>query len=61
MNDLTANKLTLPVVTIAVPSLNQGTFLSSALESIFNQDLPVEVYVMDGGSSDCSLEIIRDW
>ena len=61
MNYLIANRVTLPVVTIAVPSLNQGAFLSSALESIFNQDLPVEVYVMDGGSTDCSLEIIRDW
>ena len=61
MNYLTTNKVNLPVVTIAVPSLNQGAFLSSALESIFIQDLPVEVYVMDGGSTDCSVDIIRNW
>jgi GT2 family glycosyltransferase len=61
MNYLTTNKVNAPVVTIAVPSLNQGPFLNNALESIFNQDLPVEVYVMDGGSTDCSVGIIRNW
>jgi len=53
--------VTAPIITIAVPSLNQGAFLNDALESIFNQGLPVEVFVMDGGSTDCSLEIIRNW
>ena len=53
--------MNLPLITIAVPSLNQGKFLNDALESIFTQDLPVEVYVMDGGSTDCSLEIIHKW
>lgn len=50
-----------PVVTIAVPSFNQGKFLDYALASIFQQDLPVEVFVMDGGSTDNSLEVIRKW
>jgi glycosyltransferase involved in cell wall biosynthesis len=48
-------------ITIAVPSFNQGRFLNDTLASIFEQDLPVEVYVMDGGSSDNSLDIIRQW
>jgi glycosyltransferase involved in cell wall biosynthesis len=48
-----------PLVTVVVPSLNQGEFLSDALESIFEQTIPCEVFVMDGGSQDESLDIIR--
>jgi glycosyltransferase involved in cell wall biosynthesis len=50
-----------PLVTIAVPSFNQGQFLDDALISIFQQGIPVEVFILDGGSSDNSLEIIRKW
>jgi glycosyltransferase involved in cell wall biosynthesis len=50
-----------PLVTIAVPSFNQGRFLDDALASIFEQALPVEVFVLDGGSTDNSLEVIRKW
>lgn len=53
--------MTEPLVTIAVPSFNQGRFLDDALSSIFQQEVPVEVYVLDGGSSDDSLDIIRKW
>lgn len=50
-----------PLITIAVPSLNQGRYLDAALESIFQQDLPIEVFVLDGGSTDSSLDIIKKW
>lgn len=50
-----------PSVTIAVPSFNQGRFLDEALASIFQQGIPVEVFVLDGGSTDNSIEIIRKW
>jgi hypothetical protein len=50
-----------PLVTIAVPSFNQGQYLNDALESIFLQEVPVEVFVLDGGSSDVSVDIIRKW
>lgn len=50
-----------PLVTIAVPSFNQGRFLDDALASIFEQKLPVEVFVLDGGSSDNSVDVIRRW
>ncbi len=50
-----------PLVTIAVPSFNQGRFLGDALTSIFLQEVPVEVFVLDGGSTDCTFEIIQKW
>lgn len=51
----------IPLITVVVPSFNQGSFLDEALTSIFDQNLPVEVFVLDGGSNDESLEIIRKW
>lgn len=50
-----------PLVTIAVPSLNQGRFLDDALASIFQQQVPVEVFVLDGGSTDNSVDVIKKW
>jgi glycosyltransferase involved in cell wall biosynthesis len=49
------------MVTVAVPSFNQGRYLDAALESIFSQAVPVEVFVLDGGSVDESLQIIGKW
>jgi len=48
-----------PLVTFAVPSYNQGRFLEDALASLFDQDLPIEIFVVDGGSTDESVDIIR--
>ena len=53
--------MTEPLVTIAVPSFNQGTFLDKALTSIFQQQLPVEVFLLDGGSTDNSADVITKW
>ncbi len=50
-----------PLVTVAVPSYNYGRYLDNALESIFSQDVPVEVFVADAGSSDDTLQVIRRW
>lgn len=50
-----------PTVTVAVPAFNQGRYLETALESIFSQGVPVEVYVADGGSSDGTREILGRW
>jgi len=50
-----------PLVTVAVPSFNQGRFLDDALRSIFDQGVDVEVFVVDGGSTDNSLDVIRSW
>lgn len=50
-----------PLVTIAVPSFNQGRFLDDALTSIFQQQVAVETFVLDGGSTDNSVDVIRKW
>jgi len=53
--------MTKALVTIAVPSFRQGRFLDKALSSIFEQDVPVEVFVMDGGSDDETPAILERW
>ena len=50
-----------PLITIVVPSLNQGKFLEKSLLSIFEQNIPLQVFVIDGGSTDNSVEIIEKW
>jgi hypothetical protein len=49
------------LVTIVVPSYNQGMYLDKCLNSIFAQNIPVEVFVMDGGSTDNTLQVIKKW
>ena len=50
-----------PIVTVAVPSLNQGGFLDATLRSIFSQPVPVEVMLADGGSTDDTSRVIARW
>ncbi len=50
-----------PLITVAIPSLNQGRFLEQALTSIFSQGVPVEVMLADGGSTDNTRAIIEKW
>lgn len=49
-----------PRITIVTPSLNQGEYLRSTLDSVLSQNYPnLEYFVIDGGSTDRSVEIIR--
>ena len=50
-----------PIVTVAIPSFNQGQFLDAALTSVFSQGVSLEVFVLDGGSTDNSLDVIKKW
>lgn len=50
-----------PPVSIVTPSLNQGRFLRQALESVRAQSYePLEHVVVDGGSDDETLDILRE-
>lgn len=51
-----------PRISVVTPSFNQARFLEATLRSILLQGYPdLELFVMDGGSTDGSVEIIQKY
>jgi glycosyltransferase involved in cell wall biosynthesis len=52
----------MPLISIVTPSYQQGEFLERTLRSVLEQDYPrLEYIVIDGGSSDGSLELLAHY
>ncbi len=52
---------TFPVISIVTPSYNQGQFIADTIESVINQegDFYIDYIIMDGGSEDNSVSVIK--
>src|SRR3954465_6763136 len=52
----------LPRITVVTPSFNQAAYIGETIESVLNQEYPnLEYFVVDGGSTDASVEIIKSY
>lgn len=51
-----------PIISIVIPSLNKAKFIEETLDSIISQKYPnLEIIIQDGGSTDGTLDIIKEY
>ena len=50
-----------PLVSVIMPVRNGSNYIKEALESLLNQDFPIEIILVDDGSSDNTAEIAGEY
>ena len=51
-----------PLISIVIPSFNQGNYIEQTITSILGQYYAnLELIVIDGGSTDCTLDVIKKY
>lgn len=50
-----------PIISIIIPTLKEGEFLERTLKNLDSLQMPHEIIITDGGSTDATLDIAREY